>query len=134
MTNVFKKLVLFLFLLQKTCCTLIFLSVKLLHCFFSSWNRFCSWNLLCADFSSWNLIYLKIFPQKTFKIYYFKKFHWPWYFSSWNLFHIGFFFVKYDACQFLFVKLVVYSLVLQESQCILIFVCEKLALFFFHLH
>jgi len=87
-----KNLLYFYFFFMKFTTCRLFLFVKLLHWFFSSWNRFYSWNFLCADYCSWDLIYLDTFLRETccMMIYSFLKLYLWWYFSSWNLFYVIF--------------------------------------------
>ena len=88
-----------------------FLFVELLHGFFSSWNQYCSWNLVPAVFCSWSLIYLDIFLRETCCMFFysFVKLNLSWYSI----------FVKLIACWFF----------LRETWCILIFVCETCCLY-----
>jgi len=97
-------------------CMLIFLFLKLMYWFLSSWNGFCSWNLLHANFVLQFYLILIFFIVKLI-VY--------WFVLSWNFFiiiicvvnllHFGFFFVKHDTYWFLFVKLVVCRLFLLEA-------------------
>ena len=54
-----------LIFVHETSCILIFLFVKLVRWSFSSWNWFCSWNSLCADFCSWDLLQVDISLRET---------------------------------------------------------------------
>ena len=88
-----------------TCSTSIFLSVKLVYCFSSSWNRFCSWNFLCVDFYLLNLLRANFCLWNFWKyIFYFRFlisiiFTWECFvrgicclliFCSWNFLHVYF--------------------------------------------
>jgi len=110
-----KNLLYFYFFFVKLADCWFLLFVILVHRSFSWWNQFCSWNLLRADFCSLNLIYFDVFFRETccMLINSFVKLNLSWYFSSGNFFYSGFFFMKHDACSFLFVKLVAGGLFLQ---------------------
>ena len=78
---------------RETSCMLIFLSMKILHRFFSSWNWFNWCSLLRADFSSWNLLCAKFFVARLVAC---------WFFSAGNL-YIDFYcsetdFVPWTCC------------------------------------
>ena len=116
---------LYFFLLHETRCSLIFHFVKLVHWFFSSWNRNCLWNLLLADFSFvWYTIYPDIFFVKHFARCFFigetccVQIYYSWNimyhdFSLWNFLQVDFSptsFFKFQqvklvaSCFFFFVK------------------------------
>jgi len=105
---------LFLFLIQGTCCMLLFLFLKLLHYFSHRETGF-----VRGSFACWFL---------------FVKLNLSWYLSSWNLLDVGFFYVKHDECWFSFVKFVVCGLFFQETWFILIYFLKKHALLLFLLH
>ena len=46
-------------------CMLNFLLLKLVNEFLSSWNWYCSWKLLYADFCSWNLLHVDFSLHET---------------------------------------------------------------------
>ena len=76
----------------------------------------CSWSLLRVDFCSWKLIYLDVFLCETCCrfIYSFVKPNLSWYFPWSTFLHVGFFFMKYDARWFFFVKIVACGLFLLD--------------------
>ena len=60
-----------------TRCMLIFLFMKFVHWFFFSWKRFCSWNMLRADYCSLNLLHADFSHVKLVVC---------WFISSWNFY------------------------------------------------
>ena len=104
-----------LIFLRKTCCMLIYLFLKLTHCFCFSWNWFCSWNWLLAYFCSWNLSYAD--------------------FCSWNLLCVDFSFRETCILFFLLVKMIFFSvngiydmLIFAHGTCCLLILFVKLAI------
>jgi len=111
-----------LIFVRKTCFILFFLFAKLVLWFFSSWNWFCSWNLLHAYFCSWSLLHLNFYLHENFtQIFYpcetdlVQGTCFTWIFVRGSgcvpilfkkLLSYWFSFVELAACWFLFLKLV----------------------------
>jgi len=116
--------------------------LKLVHWFFSSWNWFCSWNLLRYDFFTWNLLYAALF-LKLVACWFF--FSWKLYIDcyprendfvyvaccvliicSWNFLHVDFShsesfkFIFLLIKLILFIKLVAYWIFVRGTWCLLI--------------
>ena len=140
MIYVFEKLVIFLFLLREIFSMLIFLFVRLLHWFFSSFETifvhgisytliFCSrnvkllcfspYNLLHVGFSSRDMILADFWTWNLLLVDYFsKKLFVSWFMSLKNLLYLCFFFMKLVVCWYYF-----------RGTCISIFLLVKPVLF-----
>jgi len=104
--NLFKKLNITWFMCSKNLTYLYFFFVKLVACWFFSVPN------IYIDFCPCEISFIR---AASCVLIFFEKPNLSWYFSSWNLLHIDFFFVKHDACWFLFVKLVSCRLFLTKN-------------------